>query len=182
MCMSALPIIGVTLAVNITTTLVNMKIQRKSLEVGASLSGLTYSMLSGIQKVKLTGSEKRIFARWAGSYKTSANYTYNPPFLLKYTEAISTAITAIGTVVIYFTSIMSGGIEVQNLTFRYDEGGRNVLDGINIKIRRGKYVAIVGKTGCGKSMLIRLLLGFENLKAYNDVACYRCRRNVKLLK
>ncbi len=50
---------------------------------------------------------------------------------------------------------------MQNLTFRYDEGGRNVLDGINIKIRPGKYVAIVGKTGCGKSTLIRLLLGFE---------------------
>ena len=28
-------------------------------------------------------------------------------------------------------------------------------------IRRGEYVAVVGKTGCGKSTLIRLLLGFE---------------------
>jgi ABC-type bacteriocin/lantibiotic exporter with double-glycine peptidase domain len=56
---------------------------------------------------------------------------------------------------------LSGGIEVQNLTFRYEEGGRNILDGVNIKIRSGQYVAIVGRTGCGKSTLVRLLLGFE---------------------
>ena len=43
----------------------------------------------------------------------------------------------------------------------YNEGGRNVLDGLNMKIRPGQYVAIVGKTGCGKSTLVRLLLGFE---------------------
>ena len=36
-----------------------------------------------------------------------------------------------------------------------------VLDDLTLKIRPGQYVAIVGKTGCGKSTLIRLLLGFE---------------------
>ena len=32
---------------------------------------------------------------------------------------------------------------------------------MSLKIKAGEYVAIVGKTGCGKSTLIRLLLGFE---------------------
>ena len=36
-----------------------------------------------------------------------------------------------------------------------------VVDGMNLKIKAGEYIAIVGKTGCGKSTLIRLLLGFE---------------------
>jgi ABC-type bacteriocin/lantibiotic exporter with double-glycine peptidase domain len=56
---------------------------------------------------------------------------------------------------------LSGGIELNNVTFRYGEDGKNVLDGVNVKIRPGQYVAIVGKTGCGKSTLVRLLLGFE---------------------
>ena len=58
------------------------------------------------------------------------------------------------------TSI-SGSIELNNVYFRYNEGMPYVVNGINLKIRSGEYIAIVGKTGCGKSTLMRLLLGFE---------------------
>ncbi|MCL2218959.1 MAG: NHLP bacteriocin export ABC transporter permease/ATPase subunit [Chitinispirillia bacterium] len=56
---------------------------------------------------------------------------------------------------------LSGGIEINGLTFRYIKDGKPVLDDFSLKIRSGEYVAIVGKTGCGKSTLLRLLLGFE---------------------
>ena len=56
---------------------------------------------------------------------------------------------------------LSGGIELNNITFRYDEDMPLVLDGISLRIRPGQYVAIVGKTGCGKSTLMRIMLGFE---------------------
>ena len=58
------------------------------------------------------------------------------------------------------TSI-SGGIELNNVYFRYNENMPYVVDGLNLKIRPGEYIAIVGRTGCGKSTLMRLLLGFE---------------------
>ena len=56
---------------------------------------------------------------------------------------------------------LSGDIEISNLSFKYEEKGPTILDNINLKIKKGEYVAIVGKTGCGKSTLMRLLLGFE---------------------
>ncbi|SFG06080.1 ATP-binding cassette domain-containing protein [Oribacterium sp. WCC10] len=56
---------------------------------------------------------------------------------------------------------MTGGIELSNVSFRYTEDGPLVLKEINLKILPGQYIAIVGHTGCGKSTLIRLLLGFE---------------------
>lgn len=56
---------------------------------------------------------------------------------------------------------LSGNVEVNHLTFRYDKDGPAILDDVSFKIRRGEYLAIVGKTGCGKSTLMRLLLGFE---------------------
>ena len=56
---------------------------------------------------------------------------------------------------------MSGGVELSNLSFRYTDDGPMILDHIDLKIRSGQYVAIVGRTGCGKSTLMRLLLGFE---------------------
>ncbi len=56
---------------------------------------------------------------------------------------------------------LSGQIEINDLTFRYDTGGPAILEHLSLKIRSGEYVAIVGKTGCGKSTLMRLLLGME---------------------
>lgn len=56
---------------------------------------------------------------------------------------------------------LSGGIELNNVSFRYSESMPLVVDNLSLKIRPGQYVAIVGKTGCGKSTLMRLLLGFE---------------------
>lgn len=57
---------------------------------------------------------------------------------------------------------LSGGIELNNVSFRYSENMPLVVDDMSLKIRPGQYVAIVGKTGCGKSTLMRLLLGFEH--------------------
>ncbi len=56
---------------------------------------------------------------------------------------------------------LRGAIELNNVSFRYDSTMSNVLDNLSLKIRPGQYVAIVGKTGCGKSTLMRILLGFE---------------------
>lgn len=56
---------------------------------------------------------------------------------------------------------LHGAIEINNLSFRYDETQPYVLDNISLKIKPRQYVAIVGKTGCGKSTLMKILLGFE---------------------
>ncbi len=50
---------------------------------------------------------------------------------------------------------------MNNVYFRYEDNMPYVVDGLSLKIKSGEYIAIVGKTGCGKSTLVRLLLGFE---------------------
>lgn len=60
--------------------------------------------------------------------------------------------------------ILSGAIEVNHLTFAYNEDGPNILNDISFRVSAGETLAIVGKSGCGKSTLIRLLLGFEKPK------------------
>lgn len=48
-------------------------------------------------------------------------------------------------------------VEVANVTFGYDE--RQVLKNINLVVPRGKVVAIMGLSGCGKTTLLRLIGG-----------------------
>jgi ATP-binding cassette subfamily B protein/subfamily B ATP-binding cassette protein MsbA len=51
---------------------------------------------------------------------------------------------------------MQDGIEFKDLTFSYD-GERNVLKNINLKIPKGKTVALVGQSGSGKSTMVDLI-------------------------
>ena len=48
-------------------------------------------------------------------------------------------------------------VDIEDLHFTYD--GRPVLQGINMKIPRGKVVAIMGGSGCGKTTLLRCIGG-----------------------
>jgi len=55
-----------------------------------------------------------------------------------------------------------GEIEIKNLSFRYGPSLPYVLIDINLHIRAGERIAIVGRTGSGKSTLISLLQGLHN--------------------
>ena len=56
---------------------------------------------------------------------------------------------------------LSGRVSFNNVVFAYEKNGTNVLNGITLDIAPGDYVGIVGASGCGKSTMIKLLLGFE---------------------
>ena len=50
-------------------------------------------------------------------------------------------------------------IRFEGVRFLYNEGGPWVLDGLNLTIRKGARVGIVGRTGSGKSTMLDLLMG-----------------------
>ena len=219
----ALSIIIATILFTTLTAIAQMKLAKKQMEADAKEYGMSYALISGIQKIKLSGAEKRAFARWANVYTQRAKLTYNPPTFLKYSSVFSMAISLIGTILMYYFAAnshvsvadyyafntaygmvsgafmslasialtaanikpildmakpimdtvpeisadkqvvtrISGGIELNNISFRYNESMPNVLDNLSLKIKPGQYVAIVGTTGCGKSTLMRIMLGFE---------------------
>lgn len=219
----ALLIILVTVLFSLLSAFAKTKITKQAMELDTKESGMTYSLITGIQKIKLSGAEKRAFARWGRLYSQGAKLRYDPPTFLKLNSVISLAISLTGTLVMYWAAVksgisvadyyafntaygfvsgafmalssvaltaaqikpilemvkpffdtvpevsedkqvltrLSGGIELNNVSFRYSDNMPLILDNLSLKIRPGQYVAIVGKTGCGKSTLLRLLLGFE---------------------
>ncbi len=57
---------------------------------------------------------------------------------------------------------LAGEIEMNSVSFRYDENQPLILKNITLKIKPGEMVAFVGASGSGKSTIMRLLLGFEH--------------------
>lgn len=66
-------------------------------------------------------------------------------------------------------SDMSGNLELKDVSFKYSEIEEPILKSINLTIKSGEKIAIVGKSGCGKSSLIRIMLGL-NVPDTGDVS------------
>lgn len=58
---------------------------------------------------------------------------------------------------------LTGKIEVKNVSFRYNKQGKEILKNISFDVQPGEFVAIVGETASGKSTMISLLSGMEEL-------------------
>ena len=219
----SLLIILATVVLSVGASFLQIGISRKRMKLSAEESGMSYSIMNGIQKIRLSGSEKRVFARWGRLYAREARLEYDPPLFLKINSVITTAVSLIGNIVLYYLAVqtgveqsqyyaftaaygrvmgaftalagiaisvasirpvlemaepilkaepevaenrqpidrVSGHIEMSHVSFRYDENTPYILNDLSLSIRAGEYVAIVGRTGCGKSTLVRLLLGFE---------------------
>lgn len=65
--------------------------------------------------------------------------------------------------VLYPDATLSGDIEFNNLSFRYSEDTPLVLKNISFKINNGEHIGIIGRTGCGKTTIVDLLLRVYNV-------------------
>jgi ATP-binding cassette, subfamily B, bacterial len=57
-------------------------------------------------------------------------------------------------------AISTAGIQFDNVTFTYPGGAEPAVAGLNLRMRSGELIALVGENGAGKSTLVRLLLRF----------------------
>lgn len=55
-------------------------------------------------------------------------------------------------------------IVFHNITFRYNQDSRNVLEHINLTVKRGQTIALVGQSGAGKSTLVDLLPRYHDVQ------------------
>ena len=55
-------------------------------------------------------------------------------------------------------------IEFRNITFRYSEEGPNILEHIQLTVKKGQTVALVGQSGAGKSTLVDLLPRYHDVQ------------------
>jgi subfamily B ATP-binding cassette protein MsbA len=73
----------------------------------------------------------------------------------------------------------TGNIKIQNLSFRYKNDDRLILNNISLEIKKGQKIALVGKSGGGKTTLLNLLPRFYN---YIDGDIFLDGKNIKNLR
>lgn len=71
------------------------------------LNGLEYNMLAGIQKLKLTGSERRAFTRWMDQYTHTSQLIYNPGAPSHLYPALLQLLSIGGTAAIFYFTLHS---------------------------------------------------------------------------
>ncbi len=59
---------------------------------------------------------------------------------------------------------IEGNVELENVFFSY-VADKSLIENLNLKVKKGQRIAIVGPTGCGKTTLINLLVRFYNLNS-----------------
>ena len=65
----------------------------------------------------------------------------------------------------YVTNNIGGNIEVKNVTFSYDGKEKPALNNISFSIAKGETIALVGRSGSGKSTIASLLTRFYDVQA-----------------
>ena len=88
-----------------------LRLTREELIANMEVKGITYSAISGIQRIKLSGSEKRIVSRWAKAYKNRAKAAYKVYFPSTMQNELVVAAALAGTLWVYFSGA-SRGIEL----------------------------------------------------------------------
>src|SRR5699024_9678582 len=57
---------------------------------------------------------------------------------------------------------LTGAITVDNLSFKHERYGREILRGVNAQVPAGSTVCILGPTGCGKTTLAQIMAGMHS--------------------
>ncbi len=60
--------------------------------------------------------------------------------------------------------VARGEVRFENMTFAYGDG-RPVIDSLNLTIRPGEKIGLIGRSGAGKSTLVNLLLRFHDVRS-----------------
>ncbi len=55
---------------------------------------------------------------------------------------------------------VEGSFSFRNVQFHYHDNEKNVLNGLNLEVKKGETIALVGESGAGKSTIINMVIGF----------------------
>lgn len=93
--------------VNLIAGALSRRLARRVNAADVKLNGIMVALLRGIEKIKMTGSEKRAYSKWAAKYSEKCRMSYALPWLVKYSQILSTLISLVGSLAFYICALKS---------------------------------------------------------------------------
>ena len=78
-------------------------------------------------------------------------------------------------------------ISIKNVSFSYDNSQKKIIDGLNINIKKGEFVGILGANGSGKSTLLKMILKYFPIETGNieisdkNISLYSYKEMAKII-
>ena len=125
-----------TLGLSIAGNMAQSQINKELMELSAQERGLTYALMGGVEKIRLSGAENRVFTKWLDLYTRGADLKFNPPVIVKFQKVFNAAITLTGTIVMYFiavkTRVSVADYYAFNTAYAYVSGALNAITSVAI--------------------------------------------------
>ena len=96
-----------------------------------------------------------LFGKVNSIFNTFVSFYNSKPYLSRVLEIIEQDEEKLG----YMIHELEGNIRFEDVTFSYTKDSKVILNSLNLTIKKGEKVAIVGGSGSGKSTLSKLLVG-----------------------
>jgi subfamily B ATP-binding cassette protein HlyB/CyaB len=106
---------------------------------------IAFNMLAG----RLAQPIQRLAQLWTGFQQTGIAMQRLADILNARSEADKSDLPAMPTI--------RGAVRFEDVCFRYQSGAAMALDGFNLHIKAGEMIGVVGRSGCGKSTVARVL-------------------------
>ncbi|MBF0517400.1 MAG: NHLP bacteriocin export ABC transporter permease/ATPase subunit, partial [Nitrospirae bacterium] len=100
----ALAALALVAAVTIITTSLSYMVvyyQHKILELNGKISGLVYQLIGGIEKFRVSGSEMRGFAQWAGQFKEQKSHNFHSNLVKNIITALNSIYPVVSFMILY---------------------------------------------------------------------------------
>ena len=108
LCGPALALLGVEFLVSLFSVIVAFQNEKEGVEADLESGNYLYSTIKGIQKIKGTGAERRVYAQWAERYRKQLKYTLIPPGFAKWRGTAGRFLKSFGIIVLLAIAVPAG--------------------------------------------------------------------------
>lgn len=114
----ALAILAAKIIISFLNCKASAENEKKKMNISMELSNFNYTTIKGIQKIKNSGAESRVYAKWAIYYQKMLHYIYNTPLIVRLNSLFMSALTSAGVILLLGIAVPANVSRADYISFQ----------------------------------------------------------------